>query len=334
MSYLRRRSSLILLLLLLLFGLGVVGYVFIEGWSWGEAAYMTAITLTTVGFGEVRALSGAGRLFTVLLILLGVASLALGINVFAEYLLAPERASQLWRRRQMRVIDKMQDHVIICGSGRVGQSAATSLAEVGHPFVLIEHDPGGARQVMDRGWTVLEGDATRDEVLLRAGVARASGLLVCTGYDADNLLIVLSARTLNPKLFIVARSVDAENEAKMRRVGADKVISPYRAGGRQMANMVLRPQVAEFMEVVTLGNDLALWLEQVKIRPESPLAGQTVVESDVRRRTGAILVALLRGEPERTLALSDTTRFEAGDGLIAVGTREQLAALEGLVKGR
>lgn len=334
MRGLRRRLTVVTGAVVLLLMLGSGWYVLVEGWSFLDAFYMTVITLTTVGFGEVRPLSPAGRVFTIVLILLGVSTVAYGLSSIGEYLLTSGVIARLRKRGMMQAVSRLEGHVIICGAGRVGQTAARALQEMKERFVVIDSDPELIRSLEEEGWTFLEGDSTHDETLLAAGIERAAGLLVCTGDDSDNLFIVLSARSLNKDLFIVARSVETANESKMRRAGANKVISPYQIGGRHMANVVVRPHVAEFLDVVTLDSGLELWLEEIEVTANSPLAGKTVVEADMRRRTGVTLVALLQGTEKRMITPDENTRFAVGDELIVLGTRQQLGALEDLVRSK
>lgn len=328
MGTLRSRILTIIGLLLVVFAVGTAGYIIIEGWGFWDAVYMTAITLTTVGYGEVLPLTFNGRIFTVGLLFLGVLVVAVCINIIGQFLLNPHGWREWRKRRYMQKIANMNEHVIICGAGRVGQSAAQTLHELGHPFVIVDIHNDAVDEAAEDGWLGIEGDATRDETLIAAGIKQARGILVCTGNDAANLFISLTARTIRPDIFIVARSVDYVNEAKMKRVGADKVISPYAAGGRQMANIALRPHVAEFMEVVNFGAEMEMWLEDVRLHADSSLVGMTVVEANVRRRTGAVLVALLRGQARRAMVPDEATRLLADDELIVLGTREQLARLE------
>jgi voltage-gated potassium channel len=331
MRGLRRRLLVVTSAVLAVLALGSGGYVLVEGWSFLDAFYMTVITLTTVGYGEVRPLSPAGRVFTIVLIFLGVSTVAYALSSIGEYLLTSGVIGRLRKRGMMQAINRLQGHVIICGAGRVGRTAARTLEEMNEPFVLIESDPELVHALQEEGSIVLEGDSTQDETLLAAGLERAKGILVCTGDDSDNLFIVLSARSLNRDLFIVARSVEASNEGKMRRAGANKVISPYQIGGRHMANVVVRPHVAEFMDFVTLDSGLELWLEEIEVTANSAVAGRTVVEADMRRQTGVTLVAMLRGEEKEMITPDENTRFAIGDELIVLGTRSQLAALEELV---
>jgi voltage-gated potassium channel len=323
-----RRSILpLVLLVVLLFVTGTFGYIVIEGWTWLDAFYMTAITLTTVGFGEIQPLSSTGRLFTVFLILSGVGSVAYGFSRLGEYFLTGSVAARLRSRRVMRTIDKLRDHVIVCGYGRVGKSAALTLRDGKRPVVIIDNREDRIESAQTEGFVVLHADSTRDEALIQAGIERAWGMIICVGDDSRNLFIVLSARALNPDLYIVARTIDAANEQKMIRAGANRVVSPYQIGGKHMANIVIRPHVTDFLDVVTLDGGIELWLEELIIQPDSALVGQTVGKTDIRRRTGVTLVALLRHEGGTVMPDASTT-LQTGDEMIVLGTREQLANLE------
>ncbi len=327
----RRRIVPILLLPVVLLGVATAGYMIIEGWSLIDALYMAAITMTTVGFGEVQPLSSNGRLFTILIIMIGVGVVAYGFSTLLEYVLTANLAEKFRRRRMSREIEKLEDHVIVCGYGRVGQSAVDGLKNSSRAVVVIDKDAekniSGDRE--GAAFFVV-GDAGSDEALIQAGIERAWGMIVCTGDDSLNLFIVLSARSLNPDLYIVTRSINAENERKMRRAGANRVVSPYQIGGKHMANIVIRPHVTDFFDVVTLNGGIELWVEELVIEQDSPLVGQSVGKIDVRRRTGVTLVALLRRASDAAFMPDADTYLEAGDRLIVLGTREQLAALERL----
>jgi voltage-gated potassium channel len=330
MLSLRRSLAPVLVLLAAVVAIGTIGYRLIEGWDFLDALYMTVITLSTVGFGETRTLSPAGRVFTIGLIILGVSAVAYGLSAIGEYILNVRVGPRVRERRMMRAISKLENHFIICGFGRVGRSAYSSLKETDRQLVVIEKNNETAEDPISMGLIVVIGDATRDETLKQAGIEKARGLMVCSGNDSDNLFIVLSARTLNPDLFIVARSVVSENEGKMKRAGADRVVSPYHIGGRHMANLLSRPHVTDFLDVVTLDSGLELWLEDLHINSGSGLVGKTVIEADLRRKTGSILVALLRGKERKTFIPDENTRLQADDELIVLGTREQLLRLEAL----
>lgn len=312
-----------------IFVAGTLGYMALERYTALEAFYMTAITLTTTGFGEVRPLSDAGKVFTVFLLFLGVGVLAFVLSATVDFLMG-SFSGQLSRRRMQREIDGLKGHIIVCGYGRVGSSSAAALSQGGYEIVVIDRDEALAAAATDSGLRALVGDATSDDVLREAGVGRANGLLVCSGDDAVNLFVVLSARALNPDLFIISRSANQENERKMRQAGANRVVSPHRIGGQHMANIVIRPHVTDFFDVVTLDNGQELWLEEFVLGETSPLCGQTIGQADIRRQTGVTIVAIVRRDAGSTLTPKAGTMLESGDQLIVLGTREQLAGLEEL----
>ena len=324
LARMNRRVIALIVIPFLLFAFGTVGYMLIEGWNAIDAFYMTAITLTTVGFGEVQTLTTNGRIFTVALLVAGVAFIAYGL----EYLLTAN-LGDTWRERRMKqTIDSLENHVIVCGYGRVGQSAVASLQNSKRLVIVLEKDAEKAEELQAQNMTYLIGDATKDEALQQAGIDRAWGMLVCTGDDSRNLFIVLSARALNANLYIVTRSVDAENDRKMRRAGANRVVSPYRIGGQHMANIVIRPHVTDFFDVVTLDGGIELWVEELVVNENSRLVGRTVGEANIRQETGVSIIAMIR--EDRSSIPKAHTSLQAGDELIVVGTREQLAKLEKL----
>ncbi|WP_420630941.1 potassium channel family protein [Candidatus Leptofilum sp.] len=319
-----RRVLALIFIPFFLFVFGTVGYMLIEGWSLFDAFYMTAITLTTVGFGEVNTLTTSGRIFTVTLLVAGVTFIAYGL----EYLLTANLGDTWRKRRMMQTIENMKDHVIVCGYGRVGQSAIASLINSKRQVVVVEKDAERTAVLDEAGMLFLQGDATKDEVLQQAGIDRAWGMLVCTGDDSRNLFIVLSARALNSKLYIVTRSVDADNEPKMRRAGANRVVSPYQIGGQHMANIIIRPYVTDFFDVVTLDGGIELWVEELAIGETSPLVGKTVGDANIRQETGVSIIAMMR-EGHSSIPVAHTV-LQTDDELIVIGTREQLAKLEKL----
>jgi len=330
------RILLLFLMVLTVFIFGTVGYMLLEGWSLIDSAYMTIITLGTVGFGEVHPLSNLGRIFTIVLILLGVSTLAYGLRTVAQFFLEQDYIHQ-WRQRQiMRKVNDLEGHFIICGLGRVGLSTAEVLRDSKRPCVAIEKNIDPTISIEYPDMFVINGDATDDDVLIQAGIERAGSLIVTAGDDSINLFVVLSARSLNPDLFIIARSVAPGNEPKMRLAGADRVVSPFRIGGRHMANIAVRPHVTDFFEITTLDDGVEVWVEELVLHKDSSLLGKTVGDIDVRRRFGVTLVALRHhiqsedGEPERvstTIPDADSC-LQAGDELIVLGTREGLAQLE------
>ena len=313
---------------------GTAGYIWIEKWSLLDALYMTAITFTTVGFGEVQPLSQAGQIFTILLIMTSVGIVAYTFATFSQYLLTPGVMDQLRRNRMVRKIDRLENHFIICGYGNLGSVVAETLIQNQEDVVVIEPDPKTADQARKRGLLIIEGNATSDEQLSQAGVECARAVIACAPSDADNLFIVFSGKALNPDVFIVSRARTADAEEKILRAGANKVISPTLLGGRHMANLAMRPRVMEFLEFVTLPGDLELALEDLTVSPNSELIGKSISEANIRQRTGATLVSMHRGPENLTVTLDEDTRFEEGDGLIVLGTFDQLASLEKLCLNR
>ncbi len=324
----RNRLLRLLLLFIITIALGTAGYALIERWPLGDALYMTAITLSTVGFGEVRSLSPAGRAFTILIIFAGVGLIIYFFSSMAEYLVSFNMENEWHKRRSRNRVKKMKDHVIICGYGQVGSSAAATLQENGREIVVIDADAKRVTAAHDLELVAIHGDATQDETLLLAGVDRARSIIVSIGDDSLNLFVVLSARAINPDLYIISRANDSVNNEKLRRAGANRVVSPYEIGGQHMANIVIRPHVTDFFDVVTLPGGEEIWVEEQTIESTSSLVGKSVVESDVRRQTGVTLVAIYRPESAMNIIPDSNTKLAVGDKLIVLGTRDQLSKLE------
>ena len=304
-----------------------MGYHLIEGLDWFDSLYMTVITLTTVGFGEVKPLSDAGRAFTVVMVLVGVGVAMWFLRNLVEVVVGEEMRN-LWGRWKMeRKVGAMEGHFIICGYGRIGREVATEFARFEVPFVVIERDPDVVRELREAGVLVVQGDATDDGVLESAGVGRAKGLVAAASSDAENVFIILSARSLNPDLFIVARSETEVGQKKLLKAGADRVITPYAIGGRRIAVAALRPTVFEFLDTVMRGDEVRWSLEEVEIRPGSELEGRSLREADVRGRTGAVVLAVKTASGQLLTNPSPDRPLEAGDTLIALGTFEQLEKL-------
>ena len=325
-SALRRRTIRFLILLIVVVAVGTAGYMLIEGWGLVDSLYMAAITLSTVGFGEVRPLSESGRLFTIGLILAGVGTVTVLISTVFEYVLGGHLTGTLRRRRMAHEIDHLKNHYIICGFGRVGQQVTTALAVRQEDFVVVEAQ-AEALDGIDDDYCYLVGDATDDRVLQAAGIERARGVVVATGDDGTNIVITLTARTLNPNAVIIARANHGSSDPKLKRAGAHHVLSPYRIGGQRMATQLLNPWIIDFFDVVMHSGNLELWLEEVHVVTGSPLAGHTLGEMQVRKRTGVNILAIGRtGDKLRTNPPPDY-RFQIGDVLVALGTREQLREL-------
>ncbi len=306
---------------------GTAGYVVIEGWNVVESAYMTVITLSTVGFGEVRPLSLSGQIFTAALIVAGVGAVTYLFAAISQYIISGELSGSLRKARMQQRIDALSGHYIICGYGRVGEQVVDDLVEAGSSCVVIEESADAMREAPDRLPHIV-GDASDDDTLHRAAVDRANGLVAATGDDATNLFITLTARTLSPKLCIVARANHPASEPKLRRAGATHVISPYRISGRRIARQLLNPMVTDFLDVVMHFGNLELLLEECAVQPGSTLSGKTVAEAEVRRNTGSNVLAIRQHDEVGILTNPPAEmRFEPGDVLIALGTQAQLSAL-------
>jgi voltage-gated potassium channel len=328
-----RRILLMLLVPVLLILVGTLGYAFIEGWSLFDALYMTVITLTTVGYEEVHELSPAGRAFTMVLLLGGVVVFLYAVTEAFRGIISVELRTALGRQRMERSLAELRQHLIVCGYGRMGHLVCATFAAQRLPFVVIDREPQFLEDFDLPHGVALHGDATVDEVLRRAGIERARGLVAVTASDADNLYITLSARLLNDRLFIVARAEDERAEQKLLRAGANRVVSPYTIGGVRMAQAVLRPTVVDFLELATRTEHLALQIEEVKIQAGSRLAGTTLRDSQVRQDLGIVIVAIKKASGEMRFNPPPDAAMEADDILITLGPRPALDRLEGLARG-
>jgi voltage-gated potassium channel len=306
---------------------GTAGYVIIEGWSAWDALYMTVTTVATVGFREVHPLSGAGQAFTLLLIVSGVGTAFYTATLLATAIVEGGLHRRFERRRIERMLEELRDHFILCGYGRIGSIIAHELAQQKVPFVVIERSPERVQSVLLRGWLAVAADASRDEVLERVGIHRARGLIAAVGTDAENVYTVLTARVVRPDLFIVARVESDDAETKLRRAGADRVISPYHIGATHMAQSALRPAVVDFVQLATSSGHLDLSMEQVKIVERSDLVGQTIVEAGIRQRFGLIVVAIRRADGTMEFNPSPESVIRAGDELVVLGRPQSVKAL-------
>jgi voltage-gated potassium channel len=304
---------------------GTVGYV-VLGFTVLDAIYQTVTTVSTVGFREVQPLSTAGRIFTIVLILVGVATALYTFTLILEAVVEGQIQEVLGRKRMERQIGRMADHVIVCGFGRVGRNLAQYVLGAGQDIVVIENDPARAGAA-EGSAHVVRGDATSDETLLEAGIDRARVLVTALNTDADNLFVTLTARSLRSDLFIVARARAESSEGKLVQAGADRVVNPQGIGGARMAAFVLQPHVAEFLDVVMHDGSLEFRLEEVPLPQGCPLAGRSLREAHIRDSTGALVLALRGSGGEFTTNPPPESVLEAGQILIAIGTEVQLQAL-------
>ena len=311
---------------------GIAGYMLIEEWSFFDALYMTVITIATVGYGEIHELSKEGRIFTVFLIMSSFGVVAFIVASISQAIIAVQLRKILGRRKLERTVKRQKDHFIICGYGRIGSFIAKEFNDERVPFVVVEKSEETIKLLEEDGFPYVEGDATEDEILIRAGVEKARGLIAAVQSDADNLYITLSARTLNPNLFILSRADEASAEKKLFSAGANRVISPYLMGAARIVNAVLRPNVVEFVDLVVQRKHLELQLEEVTVEDDNRFKGKPLRDSGIRRDLGLIVVAIKKESGKMVFNPSSESIIEKGDILIVLGERKQLEMLEKLVK--
>lgn len=333
--FLPRRVIILLLIPLALVLIGMVGYWLIEpSYTLFDALYMTVITLTTVGYGELpHPLSAAGRVFTMFLLLGGVFSLFYTMTELIRVVISGEVQQLLGRQLMERNLAAVRDHVIVCGYGRMGRYVCRDFSRQELPFVLIDRNPELQSGFKLPGGIALVGDGTSDDVLKQAGVDRAKALVAVLPSDADNLYVVMSARLLNARLLIVSRAETEEAEKKLLRAGADRVVAPYALGAGKVAQAVTRPTVLEFIELATKTEHLELQIEQVEIASGSGLAGTTLSNSRLRLDLGLIIVAIKKKHGAMVYTPPAETVLELGDTLLALGKKSQLEQLERLASG-
>ncbi|MGE3907988.1 MAG: TrkA family potassium uptake protein [Chloroflexota bacterium] len=307
--------------------IGMLGFMVIEGWGPLDALYMSVTTMTTVGFGEIHPLSQQGRAFTIGLIFLGVGGALYMLTTMMQFVVEGHLGRNLERRRMERRIEHMTGHFILCGLGRVGRQVARDFKDAGIPFIVIDVNQPSLDVAASLGYLVVRGDATDDVTLRRAGIERARGLVTCVQGDADNIFVTLSARALRADLFIVARGNNDDAAPKLRRAGADRVVSPYSIGGRQMAMLATRPAAVEFVDRVLGRADVDLLLEDFTVSDGSTLVGRTVQDVGQTIAPGVLILAISRDARLMTQPQADVV-IHMGDELVAFGTSAQLRALE------
>lgn len=312
---------------------GTMGYRLLEQMSLVDALYMAVITVSTVGFGEVQQLTAIGRLFTIFLIVGGGGIAAYSLSVAAEFVLSGDLRTYLEHRRQQRFMQRLTNHTIVCGYGRMGKHVVDELIAQQLPFAIIEPDPEVVERIVQTGYLVIHGDAANEADLFAAGIERARSLVAVASSDADNVFIVLTARSLRPDIVIVARSNSDGSEEKLRRAGANRVILPYRISGRRMVALLVRPDVADFLDEVMHASQLELLVDQIQLAPDSPLVGQTLGEAHLRSRFGITVLAYRQHDTTINTSPSADTVLRAHAKLIVLGNRYQLQALAALASG-
>jgi voltage-gated potassium channel len=314
-------------------GLGTVVFHLIEGWSILDSLYVTAQTVTTVGFGDLAPRTIRGRAFATVFMLVGVGIVLYALTSAVQSIVQSEMVATFGRRRLSRKMSKLRNHFIICGAGRVGSHLIRSLQGSDETFIVIESNAQKVSQLLDFGIAVLVRDATLEESLIEAGVENAKGLAACLPNDADNVYVVLTARDLNPDIHIVARAAEEQAEAKLIRAGANRVVAPTIIGGHRMAMALTKPAVGDFLDSIT-ANQLDLGFEQLEVEPVSSFVGRRLSETNIRSQLNIVIVSIRRANGEIIFNPNAETVIQAGDMLIAIGSAESLAQLTALARGQ
>lgn len=310
--------------LFIIFCIGTVGFHFLEGWDFVDALYTTAITLSTVGYGDFYPKTEGGRIFTVVLVIFGVGTMLYTVGLLTETMVEGRLRTLLGRGRLEKKIGKMENHYIICGCGRIGYLICQELAEEKIDFVVVDNNPEVLQKVEEEGFIYYNGDATDDKTLIGAGVKKAKGLVCVLPTDALNLYLILTAKELNPKIFILSRSEEEASEHRLVRAGADRVMSPYTLGGMRMAMAILRPAMLDFIEITTRRQSLELRMEELAICDGSHVIGKSLGESEIRQQYGLIIVAVKKDSGKMIFNPLANYIIEKGDKLIALGEEENV----------
>jgi voltage-gated potassium channel len=302
------------------------GYMVTERRSAWDAFYMTVLAVTTVE--SPTGMSPAGQVLTVLLLLGGVGTALYTFTLIAAVIVEGGLPKRLQRRRSARMLETIKDHFIICGYGRIGSTVARQFLRQRIPFVVVDHDAGRIRQATDDGALAVAADASREEVLKRVGIERARGLIAAVGTDAENVYAVLSARVMRPDLYIVGRAETEDATLKLKRAGANRVVSPYEIGAVQIAQTALRPAVVDFVELATSSNNLELAMEEITIGAQSSLANKSILDANLRQRFGVFVVGIQRRDLRMDFNPEPETTIDAGDKLVVLGRPDSLKRLE------
>lgn len=323
-----RRILFVAGILLITVGIGTTGFCLIEHWGIFDSFYMTLTTITTVGYQEVRPLSHVGRVFNSFLIFFGVSAMFFAVGAVTQTIIELEFSDRYGRRRRNRMISQLDDHFIVCGFGRVGRNASYELQRAKAPFLIIDRSEQRVERASQAGMLAIVADATIDDDLRKAGVLRARGLIAALPSDAENLFIILSAKTLNDKLVVVTRASEEQNEPKLRRAGADTVFAPYTMAGRRLADSLLRPHVVEFLDFTMSGIGPEIMMEQLRAGAADPSVARTLGTILSSSKVNVIVVAVRGSNGRMIFNPSTDTRIEAGDFLIALGDKPSLNVLE------
>lgn len=320
-------------MLLIIIVIGIIGYMSIEGDGFLSALYMTVITVSTVGFGEIHQLSEGGRVFTIILILMSFGTYAYAISVITTHFVEGKLSFFLKGQRQ-KFKKKMENHVIICGYGRNGQQAANELRLYKEPYVVIDTNHDLVVENLDLPFRFIEGDATQDEILIKADIEKAKAVVSTLPNDADNLYVVITARALNPGLTIISRASNESSQKKLRMAEVDNVVMPEKVGGAHMAKMVARPDILEFLEQISIGTDAPTNLEEI-ICDQLPkeFLNKTIYDIQIRKLTGANIVGFKSPDGEYILNPLPDTRIIPHSKLFVLGTTDQIKNMKKVLSG-
>lgn len=326
----RAKLRIALSLILGLIAFGTIGFKLILGLSFFEAFYFTLQTITTIGFGEPAGMNTRARVFAVFVILTGVSTIGYALSFAAQAIVESELISTFGKRKMFKDISKLKNHFIVCGAGRIGSGVVRDIERSGHDLVVIESDEALADRMLTQGHLVLMGDATNDEVLKAAGIEHARGLAAAVSSDPDNLYITLTARDLNRNIMIVARANEEFAVDRLKKAGANKVVSPALTGSSRIAQMLLRPAVADFIELATMTERLELEIEQIQIEPRSPFIGRALRDTGIRSDLDIIVIAIKRHDGDMIFNPAADTIIEELDALVVIGSHQSVDSLERL----
>lgn len=303
---------------------GTLGFHFIEKWNLLDSLYATVITISTIGYGDFVPRTMEGRLFTIILVAFGVGTMLYTIGLLAETVVEGRLRAILGRGRLGKMIGKLNNHYIICGCGRIGYQLCRELHAEKVPFVVIENNPEVIQKIEDDGFVYYKGNATEDKTLIAVGIRRAKGIVTVLPTDAENLYVILTAKELNPNIYILSRSEEEESEHRLLRAGADRVMSPYTLGGTRMAMAILRPAMLDFIEITTRRQSLELRMEELLVREGSHLVGKSLEGSGIRTQYGLIIVAVKKESGKMIFNPVADYIIHKGDTLIALGEEENV----------
>lgn len=323
-----------LLLILLMIIIGIIGFHIIEGWPFLDCLYMTVITIFTVGFKEVYDLSPVGRIFTIFIILGGVGTAIFAFTKMAEIVYGGGIKNFLRRRRMEKKLENLKDHYIICGHGRMGRVVRERLEEEKMPFVVIDNNEKKFEDLKQTHKDLfIKGDATQEDVLIQAGIKKAKGLAALLPTDADNLYLILTARLINPSVFILSKALDEEAERKLLQIGANRVVSPFKLSGFKIAQGLIRPTLVDFIDLIIRRKELSLYMEEFAVTKDSSLVERTLRECDMRKTSNIIVVAVKKPGEDIIFNPSPDIKLGTGDILLVLGDEKEISQFESTYLG-